>query len=199
MKRQSATDAKKAAANDKENGNDKAEKAKVSTSLRTVPPETGRYAIGATETVKRGFLKQFCDFTRKKGTVDTAMLIASSLVARSLGTRSTQPESTAIFGIASTTGSSRSRNERPALPAWTRRRDTGSTCTAVGEAVCGHDKTVGQPYDNFAARRCNNEWCLFVIEIVILHSFADYSRPPNTPSTWRMIRSAQATALEING
>jgi hypothetical protein len=75
MKKQAATDAKKAAANDKpENGT--AEKAKVTTSLRTVPPEPERYTIGSTETVRRGFLKQFCDFTRKKGTVDVAMLIA---------------------------------------------------------------------------------------------------------------------------
>jgi hypothetical protein len=74
MKRQSTTDAKRAAANDKpENGN--TEKAKVTTSLRTVPPEPERYTIGSTETVKRGFLKEFCDFTRKKGTVDAAMLI----------------------------------------------------------------------------------------------------------------------------
>jgi hypothetical protein len=72
MKKQGATDAKKAAANDKpENG--KAEKAKMPS---TVPSEPERYTIGSTETVKRGFLKEFCDFTRKKGTVDDAMLIA---------------------------------------------------------------------------------------------------------------------------
>jgi hypothetical protein len=76
MKKQAATDAKTAAANDKENGNGKAEKAKVTTSLRIVPPEPERYMIGSTETVKRGFLKEFCDFTKKKGTVDAAMLIA---------------------------------------------------------------------------------------------------------------------------
>src|SRR5258708_34492520 len=75
MKEPAATDAKKAGANDKpENG--KAEKAKVTTSLRTVPPDPERYTIGSTETVKRGFLKEFCDFTKKKGTVDAAMLIA---------------------------------------------------------------------------------------------------------------------------
>jgi hypothetical protein len=38
MKKQAATDAKKAAANDKPE-NEKAEKAKVTTSLRTVTPE----------------------------------------------------------------------------------------------------------------------------------------------------------------
>ena len=35
-----------------------------------------KYTIGSTETVKRGFLKEFCDFARKKGTVDAAMLTA---------------------------------------------------------------------------------------------------------------------------
>jgi hypothetical protein len=75
MKKKAATDGKKAAANDKpENGT--AEKAKLTTSFRTVPPEPERYTIGSTETVKRGFLKEFCDFTKKKGTVDAAMLIA---------------------------------------------------------------------------------------------------------------------------
>jgi len=74
MKKKAATDGKKAAANDKpENGT--AEKAKVMTSLRTVPREPERYTIGSTETVRRGFLKEFCDFTKKKGTVDAAMLI----------------------------------------------------------------------------------------------------------------------------
>jgi hypothetical protein len=66
---------KEGAANHKpENG--KAEKAKVTTSLRIVPPGPERNTIGSTETVKRGFLKEFCDFTRKKGRVDAAMLIA---------------------------------------------------------------------------------------------------------------------------
>jgi hypothetical protein len=75
MKKKAAKDAKKAAANGKpENG--KSEKAKAITSLRTVAPEPERYTIGSTERVKRGFLKEFCDFTRKKGTVDAAMLIA---------------------------------------------------------------------------------------------------------------------------
>jgi hypothetical protein len=74
MKKQRTTDLKKAAANDKENGKD--EKTKVTTSLKTVPPEPERYTTGSTETVKRGFLKEFCDFTKKKGTVDAAMLIA---------------------------------------------------------------------------------------------------------------------------
>jgi hypothetical protein len=70
MKKQGTTDAKKAAANDKENGNGKAP-AKASK-----PADDAKYTIGSTETVRRGFLKEFCDFTRKKGTVDAAMLIA---------------------------------------------------------------------------------------------------------------------------
>jgi hypothetical protein len=75
MKKPGTTDGKRAAANDKpENG--KAEKVKVTTSLRTIPPEPERHTIGSIETVKRGFLKEFCDFTKKKGTVDPAMLIA---------------------------------------------------------------------------------------------------------------------------
>lgn len=71
MKKQIATDAKKAAANDKENANGKT-KAKA---VRPRPVDE-KYTIGSTDTVKRGFLKEFCDFTRKKGTVDSAMLIA---------------------------------------------------------------------------------------------------------------------------
>jgi hypothetical protein len=35
-----------------------------------------RYVIGSTDTVKRGFLKELCDFTRKKGTVDVELLVA---------------------------------------------------------------------------------------------------------------------------
>jgi len=72
MKKQGTTDAKKAAANDKENGNGRTAKA----TTRSKPAEDAKYTIGSTETVKRGFLKEFCDFTRKKGTVDAAMLIA---------------------------------------------------------------------------------------------------------------------------
>jgi hypothetical protein len=69
MKKQSV-DAKKAAANDKENGNGKR------ASKRTKPAADEKYTIGNTDTVKRGFLQEFCDFTKKKGTVDAAMLIA---------------------------------------------------------------------------------------------------------------------------
>ena len=70
MKKKGTTDAKKAAANDKENGNGKAP------AKAPKPAEGAKYTIGSTATVKRGFLKEFCDFTRKKGTVDAAMLIA---------------------------------------------------------------------------------------------------------------------------
>ena len=70
MKKQGATDAKRAAANDKpENG--KAEKAKKSSK----PAEDAKYTIGSTETVKRGFLLEFVKFVKAKGTVDAAMLI----------------------------------------------------------------------------------------------------------------------------
>lgn len=70
MKKQGTTDAKKASANDKENGNGKAP------AKAPKPAEDAKYTIGSTDTVKRGFLLEFCDFTRKKGTVDAAMLIA---------------------------------------------------------------------------------------------------------------------------
>jgi hypothetical protein len=70
MKKQAATDAKRAAANDKENGEGKAP------SKAPAQAEDVKYTIGSTDTVRRGFLKEFCDFTRKKGTVDAAMLIA---------------------------------------------------------------------------------------------------------------------------
>ena len=66
------TDAKKAAANDKpevENGKPKKAAPKAEKSVE-------RYQIGQTDTVKRGFLKEFCDFTRRKGTVSAETLIA---------------------------------------------------------------------------------------------------------------------------
>src|ERR1039458_3801637 len=72
MKKKATTDAKKAAANDRENGNEKATKAVQ----RANPAADEKYTIGSIDTVKRGFLKEFCDFTRKKGTIDAAMLIA---------------------------------------------------------------------------------------------------------------------------
>src|ERR1700680_1875941 len=70
MKKQGTTDAKKAAANDVEKEGPKAAK------TAPKPAEDAKYRIGSTDTVRRGFLKEFCDFTRKKGTVDAAMLIA---------------------------------------------------------------------------------------------------------------------------
>lgn len=62
-------DAKQKAANDKPNGNGKAKAVKPR-------PVDEKYTVGSTETVKRGFLKEFCDFAKKKGTVDAAALIA---------------------------------------------------------------------------------------------------------------------------
>jgi hypothetical protein len=69
MKKQAA-DAKQRAANDKPNGNGK------KTRAVNPRPVDEKYTIGSTETVKRGFLKEFCDFAKKKGTVDAAALIA---------------------------------------------------------------------------------------------------------------------------
>ena len=70
MKKRGTTDAKKAAANDTENGNGGAP------AKAPKPAADEKYTIGSIDTVKRGFLLEFCDFTRKKGTVDAAMLIA---------------------------------------------------------------------------------------------------------------------------
>jgi hypothetical protein len=80
MKKQGATDAKKAAANDKPDTEAKkadapraakAPKAKKSSK----PAEDAKYMIGSTETVKRGFLLEFVKFVRAKGTVDAPMLV----------------------------------------------------------------------------------------------------------------------------
>jgi hypothetical protein len=67
VKKQPA-DAKKAAANDKENGNGKA------TTKR--PAEDARYVLGSIETVRRGFLKLFVEFIQKKGSVSAEQLVA---------------------------------------------------------------------------------------------------------------------------
>jgi hypothetical protein len=74
MKKQgTTTDAKRAAANDKpENG--KTEKAPKKTSKPTEPD--AKFTLGSIETVKRGFLLEFVQFVKKKGTVDAAMLVA---------------------------------------------------------------------------------------------------------------------------
>jgi hypothetical protein len=80
MKKQGATDAKRAAANDKPEAEAKkadapraakAPKAKKSSK----PAEDAKYTIGSTETVKRGFLLEFVKFVKAKGTVDAAMLV----------------------------------------------------------------------------------------------------------------------------
>ena len=72
-KRGTTIDAKRAAANDKPEAETKKADAPKATKAEK-PAE--RYQIGQTETVKRGFLKEFCDFTRKKGAVSAEMLIA---------------------------------------------------------------------------------------------------------------------------
>jgi hypothetical protein len=59
--KKATTDAKKAAANDRENGNGKAP---PKASKRTKPASDEKYTIGSIDTVKRGFLKEFCDFTK---------------------------------------------------------------------------------------------------------------------------------------
>jgi len=69
MKKQAATDAKKAAADDKPE-NCKATKAK-----RAKAPDDARYAVGNLTTVKRGFLLAVCEFVKAKGEVDHAMLV----------------------------------------------------------------------------------------------------------------------------
>jgi hypothetical protein len=68
MKKQVTTDPKKAAASDKENGNGKRP-------AKAPKPANEKYIIGNTDTVKRGLLLEFCDFTRKKGTVDAETLV----------------------------------------------------------------------------------------------------------------------------
>jgi hypothetical protein len=79
-----ATDAKKAAANDKENGNGKGAKAKK-VSKPTEPD--AKFTLGSIDTVKRGFLLEFVKFVKTKGTVDAAMLVAEFKVVRSTATR----------------------------------------------------------------------------------------------------------------
>jgi hypothetical protein len=73
MKKQgTATDAKRAAANDKpENG--KTEKAKK---VSKPSEPDAKFTLGSIETVKRGFLLEFVKFVKAKGTVDAMMLIA---------------------------------------------------------------------------------------------------------------------------
>jgi hypothetical protein len=71
MKKQTAN-GKRAAANDKP----EAETKKADSPKAKAEKPAERYQIGQTDTVKRGFLKEFCNFTRKKGTVTAEMLIA---------------------------------------------------------------------------------------------------------------------------
>jgi TPP-dependent 2-oxoacid decarboxylase len=74
MKKQRTTDAKRAAANDKpEVENDKPKKADPKAEAEK-PVE--RYTIGQTDTVRRGFLKEFCDFIRKNNVVSVEQLVS---------------------------------------------------------------------------------------------------------------------------
>ena len=69
MKKLGTTDAKRAAASDRPNS-DNAEK------VPKVPKPSEHFKLGDVSKVKRGFLKAVVDFTKKKSTVDAAMLIA---------------------------------------------------------------------------------------------------------------------------
>ena len=42
---------------------------------RSKPAADEKYPIGSIDTVKRGFLRRFCHFTKKKGTVDAEALV----------------------------------------------------------------------------------------------------------------------------
>jgi hypothetical protein len=68
MRKQGTTDAKRAAANDRPQ-NDKTEKA------HKAPKPAEHFKLGDVSKVKRGFLKAVVDFTKKKGTVDAAILV----------------------------------------------------------------------------------------------------------------------------
>jgi hypothetical protein len=67
MRKQSTTDAKQRAANDKSNG--KAKKAPKA------PKPDEKFTLGSIDTVKRGFLLEFVKFVKAKGTVDTDALV----------------------------------------------------------------------------------------------------------------------------
>ena len=69
MKKQSTTDAKRAAANDKP------ENAKAKKVSKPTEPDA-KFTLGSIDTVRRGFLLEFVKFVKAKGTVDAAMLIA---------------------------------------------------------------------------------------------------------------------------
>lgn len=73
MKKQ-PVDAKKAAANDKENSNGK------KAAKRSKPADDAKYSVGSTATVKRGFLKLVVEWMEKKGTITAEQLRAFSSV-----------------------------------------------------------------------------------------------------------------------
>ena len=79
MKKQGATDAKKAAGNDKPEANkaDTPKATKVPKAKKSSKPvEDAKYTIGQTDTVRGGLLKEFCDFVRKKGVVTVEQLVS---------------------------------------------------------------------------------------------------------------------------
>jgi hypothetical protein len=104
MKKQGrATDAKRAAANDKpENG--KTEKAKK-VSKPTEPD--AKFTLGSIETVKRGFVLEFVKFCNAKGMVDAAALVAEFSGRQIDGKKITSNECIATSATAGTTASSR--------------------------------------------------------------------------------------------
>src|ERR1700733_6804138 len=103
MKKQSTTDAKRAAANDKpENG--KTEKAKK-VSKPTEPD--AKFTLGSIETVKRGFVLEFVKFCNAKGMVDAAALVAEFSGRQIDGKKITSNECIATSATAGTTASSR--------------------------------------------------------------------------------------------
>jgi hypothetical protein len=68
MKKQGAMDAKRAAANDRE------ENGKTENGTKA-PKPAEHFKLGDVSKVKRGFLKAVVDFTKKKGAVDATILI----------------------------------------------------------------------------------------------------------------------------
>lgn len=73
---ETTVDSKKAAVNYKQNGNRRRFE-------ENNPPTDEKYAIGNPDMIKRGFLLEFCDFTRKKRAVDAARLITLQSISSS--------------------------------------------------------------------------------------------------------------------
>jgi len=73
MKKKSAMDAKQRAANDRPDNKGRTGKAQK---RATDKDEAAKFIVGSAETVRRGFLLEFVNFVKTKGTVDAAMLIS---------------------------------------------------------------------------------------------------------------------------